>query len=152
MNNLEFELVLLERRLHQARQAALQAELSGAGLREVGHPMLLCILALSGEGCAGRKGQNQRELARRLNVSPAAVTASLNSLERKGYLLRQPERGDARCNRVVLTERGVQAVEQCRACLERVSRRMYAGLSAQERAVMRSCYLRMLDNLAPEEG
>ncbi len=150
MNNLEFELVLLERRLHQARQAALQAELAAAGLREVGHPMLLCILALSGEGDAGEKGRNQRELARSLNVSPAAVTASLNSLERKGYIRRQPEAGDARCNRVVLTQRGKQAVELCRACLERVSRRMYAGLSAQERAVMRSCYLRMLDNLAPE--
>lgn len=152
MANLDFDLGVLERQLHQARQNAIQAELAAAGLQEIGHPMLLCVLGITGEHRPGTPVRTQRELARLLHVSPAAVTTSLKSLERKGYILREPGDGDARCNRVLLTEKGQQAVDDCLACLRRVSRRMYAGLTNEEQAVMRSFYLRMLDNLQPDQG
>ena len=140
---------MLERQLHQARQGAIQAELTAAGLQEVGHPMLLCVLGITGEQHPDAPVRTQRELARLLHVSPAAVTTSLQSLERKGYILREPGDGDARCNRVLLTDKGRQAVKDCLACLQRVSRRMYAGFTTEEQAIMRSFYLRMLDNLPP---
>lgn len=149
MVNLDFDLGVLERQLHQARQSAIQAELAAAGLQEVGHPMLLCVLGITGEHHPDSPLRTQRELARLLHVSPAAVTTSLKSLERRGYILREHRDGDARCNRVLLTEKGRQAVDDCLACLRRVSRRMYAGLTTEEQAVMRGFYLRMLDNLQP---
>ena len=149
MASLDFDLGVLERQLHQARQGAIQAELTAAGLQEVGHPMLLCVLGITGEQHPDAPVRTQRELARLLHVSPAAVTTSLQSLERKGYILREPGDGDARCNRVLLTDKGRQAVKDCLACLQRVSRRMYAGFTTEEQAVMRSFYLRMLDNLPP---
>ena len=149
MASLDFDLGVLERQLHQARQGAIQAELTAAGLQEVGHPMLLCVLGITGEQHPDAPVRTQRELARLLHVSPAAVTTSLQSLERKGYILREPGDGDARCNRVLLTDNGHQAVKDCLACLQRVSRRMYAGFTTEEQAIMRSFYLRMLDNLPP---
>ena len=149
MASLDFDLGVLERQLHQARQGAIQAELTAAGLQEVGHPMLLCVLGITGEPHPDAPVRTQRELARLLHVSPAAVTTSLQSLERKGYILREPGDGDARCNRVLLTDKGRQAVKDCLACLQRVSRRMYAGFTTEEQAIMRSFYLRMLDNLPP---
>ena len=112
MANLDFDLGVLERQLHQARQNAIQAELAAAGLQEIGHPMLLCVLGVTGERRPGTPVRTQRELARLLHVSPAAVTTSLKSLERKGYILREPGDGDARCNRVLLTEKGQQALEK----------------------------------------
>lgn len=45
MANFDFDLGLLEHQLHLARQNAIQTELAAAGLQEVGHPMLMCILA-----------------------------------------------------------------------------------------------------------
>ena len=149
MASLDFDLGVLERQLHQARQGAIQAELTAAGLQEVGHPMLLCVLGITGEQHPDAPVRTQRELARLLHVSPAAVTTSLQSLERKGSILREPGDGDARCNRVLLTDKGRQAVKDCLACLQRVSRRMYAGFTTEEQAIMRSFYLRMLDNLPP---
>ena len=149
MASLDFDLGVLERQLHQARQGAIQAELTAAGLQEVGHPMLLCVLGITGEQHPDAPVRTQRELARLLHVSPAAVTTSLQSLERKGYILREPGDGDARCHRVLLTDKGRQAVKDCLACLQRVSRRMYAGFTTEEQAIMRSFYLRMLDNLPP---
>ena len=38
------ELEMLSRQINQAHRSAVQAELNAAGLREVGHPMLLTIL------------------------------------------------------------------------------------------------------------
>ena len=79
MANLDFDLGVLERQLHQARQNAIQAELAAAGLQEIGHPMLLCVLGVTGERRPGTPVRTQRELARLLHVSPAAVTTSLKS-------------------------------------------------------------------------
>ena len=115
MSQLDLELAGLERQLHQALQNAIQGELAAAGLQEVGHPMLLCVL-----GGVGQRPEaslhTQRELAQLLNVSPAAVTNSLNSLERKGYISRRSGAGDARCNQVCLTDKGRRAVEACVDC------------------------------------
>ena len=104
--------------------------------------MLMCILHTGGAA-----GQTQRELAQLLHVSPAAVATSLKSLEKKGYICREPEPGDARRNRVTLTDKGQRAVDDCFACLQRVTRRAFTGLSNEEQAVLRGFYLRMLDNL-----
>ena len=61
MANFDFDLGLLEHQLHLARQNAIQTELAAAGLQEVGHPMLMCILHTA--GARGADGQTQRELA-----------------------------------------------------------------------------------------
>ena len=55
MANFDFDLGLLEHQLHLARQNAIQTELAAAGLQEVGHPMLMCILRTAGaRGADGR--------------------------------------------------------------------------------------------------
>lgn len=38
-------------------------------------------------------------------------------------------------------------MDDCFACLQRVTRRAFTGLSNEEQAVLRGFYLRMLDNL-----
>ena len=68
MANFDFDLGLLEHQLHLARQNAIQTELAAAGLQEVGHPMLMCILRTA--GARGADGLTQRELAQLLHVSP----------------------------------------------------------------------------------
>lgn len=109
MAQFDFDLGLLEHQLHLARQNAIQTELAAAGLQEVGHPMLMCILRTA--DTRGTDGQTQRDLAQLLHVSPAAVATSLKSLEKKGYIRREPEPGDARRNRVTLTDKGQRAVD-----------------------------------------
>ena len=119
MSSLNMDLGVLEHQMHQAHRNAVQAELSAAGLQEVGHPLLLCILRSAGERCPD--GQAQRELAELLNISPTA--------------------------------KGEKAVDDCFACLQRVTRRMFTGFTTEEQAVMRGFYLRMLENLqAPLAG
>lgn len=147
MANLGIDLGVLDHKLHQAHRNAVQAELNAAGLQEVGHPLLLCILRSAGDRCPDGQVQAQRELSTLLDISPAAVATSLESLEKKGYIHREPEPGDARRNRVKLTDKGQKAVDDCFACLQRVNRRMYAGFTTQEQTQLHGFYLRALENL-----
>lgn len=144
------EMEILSRQITQAHRAVVQAEMNAAGLGEVGHPMLLSILE-SYSDCGGCGAQ--KELAELLYVSPAAVATSLKSLEKGGYIRREPGAGDARRNQVFLTEKGMESVRACRQVLEDVSSRMLRGFSEQEREQLVSFRQRMLDNLRanPEE-
>ncbi len=144
MKDAFYELDLLSRQLNHAHRMAVQAELNASGLREVGHPMLVSILQSAEEGC---QCQAQRELADLLHVSPAAVANSLKCLERDGYIHREPWQDDARRNRVLLTEKGLQAVEGCRDVFRRVNARMLDGFSPEECAQLARFRRRMVDNL-----
>lgn len=138
------EMELLARQINQAHRAAVQTALAEAGLSEIGHPMLITIL--SSASC-GSKCFAQRELAEFLHISPAAVANSLKSLEKSGYISREPEPDDARCNRVLLTEKGRAAVSGCEEAFARVNRRMLAGFTQEEQAQLLSFRRRMLRNL-----
>ncbi len=140
------EMELLSRSLSNAHRSAVQAELNAAGLEKVGHPMLVSILQSADEDPEGQF-QAQRELADLLHVSPPAIANSLKCLERDGYVRREPWPKDARRNRVLLTEKGLQAVEGCRDVFRRVSARMLAGFSLEELALLAQFQRRMLDNL-----
>lgn len=141
------EMELLARQVTQAHRAAIQAHLTAVGLGEVGHPMLLSILESSqnseGQSCC----QAQRELAELLHISPAAVATSLKSLERGGYIYREPSAGDARRNLVHLTPKGTEAVQSCHRVFEEVSQQMLSGFSEEERTQLLNFRYRMLNNL-----
>jgi len=140
------ELDLLSRQINQAHRNAVDAELSARGLGEIGHPMLLTILESSGPGGPEYQCHAQAELARLLHVSPAAVANSLKSLEKGGYIHREPGR-DARRNQVLLTDKGRRAVVGCRESFETVAARMLAGFTPEELDQLLVFRRRMLENL-----
>lgn len=144
------QLELLSRQINQAHRGAVDAELAARGLREIGHPMLLSILQSSGDTDREGACHAQRELADLLHISPAAVANSLKSLEKSGYIHREPGQ-DARRNQVTLTEKGRQAVAGCHEAFETVSRRMLAGFSPEELEQLLSFRQRMLCNLRGTE-
>lgn len=147
------QLGLLEQLLHRAQRNAIDAELAARGLGEVGHPMLLSIL----ESHIPHAGaQAQRDLAELLYISPPAVANSLKSLEKGGYVRREPDQEDARRNRVLLTDKGRRAVEGCHQVFDTVSERMLEGFSQEEQLQLLAFRRRMLQNLrgtapAPKE-
>lgn len=139
------QLAFLSHRIHQAHKNAVNAELARRGLSEIGHPMLMGVM--KGYCAPESDGLAQRELAALLHISPAAVANSLKSLERGGYIHREPRAGDARCNRVLLTEKGRRAVQGCDEAMEAVSQRMLSGFTPQEREQLLAFRQRMLENL-----
>ena len=65
-------------------------------------------------GYPGPQGARPSELAARLGMSKQALNYLLGSLERAGYLERQPHPDDSRSRRIALTPRGLSAVKVIR--------------------------------------
>lgn len=130
--------------LHRTHVNALQTELHARGLADVGAPMILFILDHHGD-----HGEiaSQRELAQALRVSPATIATSLKSLERLGYVEKRVDEKDARRNRVLITEKGKAAVQQCFAVFHDIDLRMMAGLTVQEQEELDRLHRKMLNNL-----
>ena len=142
-------LELLEQQIYHAHRAAVGGELDLRGLREV-NPLILAMLKHVEQ--AGAESFSQRDLARMLDISPAAVTNSLKTMEQKGYILRTPEEGDARRNRMTLTDAGRGAVQGCEEAFFTVRKRMLEGFTPEEQELLAQFRERMLDNLRGAPG
>jgi DNA-binding MarR family transcriptional regulator len=89
-------------------------------------------------GYPGPQGTRPSELAARLGMSKQALNYLLGSLERAGYLEREPHPDDSRSKRIALTPRGVNAgvvirdavAEVETAWAERLGRERFAQLRA----------------------
>ncbi len=97
-------------------------------------------------------GLSPSELAEALGVEPPTVTNMLSRMERGGLLERRRDPQDARCTRVYLTERGRELREPVERCWEAVEKRAFAGITAEEKTLLRGLLLRIHDNLARETG
>lgn len=135
---------LLFHTIHKARMRAVHGELHARGLSDLGSPMILFILDHH-----GKQGEiaSQRELAQALHVSPATIAMSLKSLERLGYVEKKPDPQDARRNRVIITEKGEAAVQQCFALFQEIDSRMTDGFSRQEKDMLEHLHRKVLKNL-----
>ncbi len=134
--------------IHRARTNAIHAQLHAQGLSDVGSPMILFILDHH-----GKQGEiaSQRELAQALHVSPATIATSLKSLERLGYVEKRVDEQDARRNRVIITEKGENAVKACFALFQEIDRRMLDGFSVQEQELLNRLHTKVLNNLSEFE-
>ena len=136
--------ILISHQLNRAHRNATVALMAQNNLHDVGNPMLLFILVQS---LAQDEVSSQKKLAELLHVSPATVANSLKSLERGGYVRKEPDPADARRNRVSITDKGRKAVEACAEVFETVDQQMLRGFSPAELDQLHDFHRRMLDNL-----
>lgn len=136
------EELMLFHDVHRAHQNAILAALAERGVQDVGQPKALFVLSTLQNGCA-----TQRELADMVHVSAATMANSLKRLERKGYIQRQSDEKDSRCNRIVITQKGLEAVERCQDAFDYVDPRLYAGFTPEEVERLKNAFRRMLQNM-----
>lgn len=73
----------------------------------------LLILGKASAGCAcNEKGISVSEIGQRLHLSKPAISQTLNSLEKKGYINREIDREDRRKIMVTLTAEGSHKLEE----------------------------------------
>ena len=81
-----------------------------------------------------------------LSIQVSSLTVAVNTLVRKGYLVRERENRDRRVIRVLLTERGAEASRVHTQFYGRVVHRVCSRLNEEESQVLVQC-LRQLDEL-----
>ena len=119
-------LLLLVTRLHHSE---IERRIASLGIHHSQNRMLLRLSC--GDGT-----NSQRELADAMNISPAAVTATLKALEREGYI-----------TRAMGTEEGLRKVEESHRIFEAMDKAAFAGFSDAELAALTETLRRMADNL-----
>ncbi|CAL9434951.1 MarR family winged helix-turn-helix transcriptional regulator [Streptomyces sp. enrichment culture] len=85
-----------------------------------------------------------RKLANRLKCEPSNVTGIVDRLEARGLVERRADPGDRRVKVAVVTEEGRAVARSLRESL-RFAREPLAGLSEEERVVLRGLLRRMLE-------
>lgn len=90
---------------------------------------------------------SQREIAKRLNISPTAVAVKIKKLESEGLIARNPCQGDCRANSVYITEKGMDIVKRTEMIFNEIDSKMLAGLSKEQLDTFYGCLKQIQQNL-----
>ncbi len=124
-------------RLHrQAVEATVTAQ---TGLHRSQHVLLMRL----------SRGEipSQAQLAKELSVSPAAIAVSLKKLETDGYITKDADTDDCRCNRIALTEKGQSAINQTWKLFACIDNAMVQGFDDAELDALMNALSRIEQNL-----
>lgn len=83
------------------------------------------------------------DIAKRLNVTMGTLTTNMNSLEEKGYIIRERSKTDKRVVLVVLTPKGKKAFCHHRGFHRNMIKAIVKGLDEDEMKVMIKCLLNL---------
>lgn len=128
-------------RLHRKEVERFAAEL---GVHRSQHFVLMRIADAGGSA-------SQKELAKRLEISPAALAVTLKKLESGGYLEKKPTENDSRLNEVMLTDKGWEVRHLSEEKFSRIDEQMFNGFTDGELETLVSFLKRMQSNLRAED-
>ena len=130
-------LLMLTDRLHRA---AIEAQVDKLGIHRSQHFVLMSLSRKDGE-------MTQTDIANMLDISPAAVTVTLQKLEKAGLIERQTSGNDARTKMIKLTDEGKKTVFKTNELFAEVDDTMCAGMSEAELDALCAALTRMAENL-----
>ena len=100
-----------------------------------------------------QEGPTQKELAEKLQNTPATITKMLQRMEKAGFIQRKPDEVDQRITRVYLTQAGRTVKGNLEAIWKQMESETFQGFTGQELEELRGYMLRMRANLLRfEEG
>lgn len=89
----------------------------------------------------------QKDIEEVFSISGATATNLLKGLERLGMILRIPLAGDARCKKIVLDEKGVQAHEHAFSNILYMEEILQKGMTGEEVETLRRLLDKVIQNL-----
>ncbi|MBO2517746.1 MAG: hypothetical protein CW338_10860 [Clostridiales bacterium] len=137
-----YEVVGSIRRLELMRRIMSRRLLSNLGLHPGQPPMIEYVIE--------HPGCTQKNVADELDITPASAASSLKRLEKAGIIRRETDRNDCRCNRLYVTELGIQKSRDAREAFNALDIRMFEGISDDERVMYKQLCERMFENMADE--
>jgi DNA-binding MarR family transcriptional regulator len=96
-------------------------------------------------------GQTQSQLVEQMCVQPATISKMLDRMEKSGLVVRRPDAEDSRVSRVFLTEQGKNLQDAVCGVWDKLEARLVAGLSTEERILLRRLLLQVSENLNREQ-
>lgn len=94
-----------------------------------------------------KDGQSQKELADRLNVSPATITVMLRRMEKTNLVIRKQDHEDQRISRVYMTDQGREACIKANKVMQDIEEECFGSFRPEEKIILRRLLMQMRDNL-----
>lgn len=94
-----------------------------------------------------RKSMSQKELAKEMNVTPPSITSAIKKMEQDGYITRKADEQDQRVMRLELTEKGNSCIDSIKSVAERMDKKVFEGMNAEEKMLFRRLLLQIIENL-----
>lgn len=92
-------------------------------------------------------GQTQKEIQENLSLRGASVSGMVDTLLKKGLILRIQDKEDARCKRLYLSEEGRQLEEQSIKIIMEVENLISKGFSEDEKTIALAWLKKLYSNL-----
>ncbi len=90
----------------------------------------------------------QKDIEAEFDIARSTVTATLDSMERKGYITREAVERDARLKKITLTQKAVESHNRIVADLEQLERAMFKNISAEEADTLFAVMDKIKENLS----
>lgn len=109
------------------------------GIHRSQHHMLMAI--------GNREGISQKEIAEKMEISPAAVAVTLKKLEVAGFIERSTSADDSRVNNIHLTEKGREITKITSELFGGIDAAMLESFTDEERETLCSLLDKLKGNL-----
>lgn len=117
--------VMMIMRVNRLHHSAVEKRLRALNIHRSQHMLLMSIARAGGS-------VSQRELAERLEISPAAVAMSLKKMESGGFITRSAAEEDGRVNHISVSELGQSIIAESESICHEVDSAMLEGISAEK--------------------
>ena len=112
-------------RISRLHRMVFERNISNMGIHHSQHHLLMYI-AKEGEILS------QKQIAERFGITPAAVARSLKSLESEGFISRTNLEGDGRFNRITITDKGKEIVENSYKMFQEIDSSVFENFTESE--------------------
>lgn len=112
-------------RISRLHRMVFERNISNMGIHHSQHHILMYI-AKEGEILS------QKQIAERFGITPAAVARSLKSLESEGFISRTNLEGDGRFNRIAITDKGREIVENSYKMFQEIDSSVFENFTESE--------------------
>ena len=112
-------------RISRLHRMVFERNISNMGIHHSQHHLLMYI-AKEGEILS------QKQIAERFGITPAAVARSLKSLESEGFISRTNLEGDGRFNRITITDKGKEIVEDSYKMFQEIDSSVFENFTESE--------------------
>ncbi|MBP3437646.1 MAG: MarR family transcriptional regulator [Clostridia bacterium] len=121
------DLRVFNHRMHQIgrmHHTLCENTIAGFGIHRSQHMILMRLYK--------EDGVSQKDLAERMQVSPAAMAVSLKKMENSGYIRRAASLPDSRTKQIFITEKGKAIVEETRRYFDSIDQKMFSGIAEED--------------------
>lgn len=94
-----------------------------------------------------RNGLSQKELAKKIGITPPSITAMIKKLEAEQLIEKHHDKEDQRIARIYITEKGREIAEYMGIVLKQMEQEAFANMSEEEVMLLRRLLLQMKENL-----